>query len=190
MTVRCMNITLLLCAAISQASLAAERSVTLDPAASVVHFTLDTTFHVVHGTMALAGGTIHFDTATGEASGEITVDASRAETGNKSRDETMHAEVLETARYPTIVFKARRVEGAIVDPGRSDLKIVGVMSLHGADHPMTLNATVESAAGRVQAELTFPIPYVEWGLKDPSYFVARAARTVDIVVKAEGRWDQ
>ena len=101
----------------------------------------------------------------------------------------MHADVLETSRYPTIVFKPLRVEGTLVDPGRSELKIVGVMSLHGADHPMTLAATVESAQGRVHGELRFPIPYVEWGMKDPSIFVIRAARTVDIIVRAEGRWD-
>ena len=100
----------------------------LDPAASAVTFTLDTTFHEVHGTMVLTAGTIRFDTETGEASGEITVDATRTATGNEDRDETMHAEVLETARYPTIVFRARRVEGVVADPGRSELRIVGVMS--------------------------------------------------------------
>ena len=35
----------------------------------------------------------------------------------------------------------------------------------------------------------FPIPYVEWGMSDPSFFVARAAKTVDILVRAEGRWE-
>lgn len=186
---RRVELSLLLCAAVALPALAAERVVRLDPAASEVHFTLATTFHEVHGSMALSAGTIRFDTVTGEASGEIVVDATRAESGHEGRDETMHAEVLETARYPTIVFRAQRVEGALADPGRSELRIVGIMTLHGADHPMTIAAAVESAEGRVHGELKFPIPYVEWGLHDPSLFVARAAKTVDILVRAEGRWE-
>ena len=176
-------------AAIPLPALAAERVVVLDPAASAVSFTLDTTFHEVQGTMVLTAGTIRFDTETGEASGEITVDATRTATGNEDRDEKMHAEVLETARFPTIVFTARRVEGVVAEPGESELRIVGVMSLHGADHPMTISTTVESKDGKVRGELAFPIPYVEWGLHDPSFLVARAAKTVDILVRAEGRWE-
>ena len=167
---------------------AAERAVVLDAAGSTVTFTLDTTFHEVHGTMALKGGTVRFDPSTGLASGTITVDARRAETGNDKRDKTMHADVLESERYPTIVFRAERVEGTLVDPGHSDLRLVGVLTLHGADHNLTLTASVDSAGGRVRCELRFPIPYVEWGLHDPSFFVARTEKTVDVTVRVEGSW--
>jgi len=172
----------------SAVAAAAERAVVLDAAGSTVTFTLDTTFHEVHGTMALAGGAIRFDPATGAATGTITVDARRAETGNDKRDKTMHADVLESERYPTIVFRAERVEGTLVDPAHSDLRLVGVMTLHGADHKMTLTTSVDSADGKVRGELKFPIPYVEWGMHDPSFFVARAAKTVDVTVRVEGRW--
>jgi len=40
----------------------------------------------------------------------------------------------------------------------------------------------------VRGELHFPIPYVEWGMHDPSLFVARAAKTVDVTVRVEGHW--
>lgn len=168
---------------------AAQRAAVLDPSASQVAFTLDTTFHEVHGTMALTGGTIRFDPDTGEASGEITVDARKAETGNEGRDRKMHAVVLETALYPTIVFHPRRVEGTLIDPGRSELRLTGGMILHGAEHPMTVIAVVTSGNGALDGEVRFPIPYVEWGLKDPSILVARAAKTVEITVRAHGRWD-
>jgi len=39
-------------------------------------------------------------------------DATRAETGNQGRDRKMHEEVLESARYPEIVFT---VSGASAD---------------------------------------------------------------------------
>ena len=117
------------------ASAATERAVVLDPSASEVTFTLETTFHEVHGKLGAVAGTIHFDPATGAASGEITVDARRADTGNRERDEAMHAEVLESALFPTIRFRVERVEGTLVDPGHGELRLVGVLNLHGADHP-------------------------------------------------------
>jgi polyisoprenoid-binding protein YceI len=184
---RVRNATLVLLLALPAAAAAAQRAVVLDPSASEATFTLDTTFHEVHGTMGVVGGTIRFDPATGAASGEITVDARRTETGNRQRDETLHAEVLETGRFPTILFRVQRVEGKWIDSGRSDLRIVGVLSLHGTDHPMTIPVVAECAEGRVRGEMRFSIPYVEWGLHDPSFFVARAAKTVDARVRAEGR---
>jgi polyisoprenoid-binding protein YceI len=170
------------------ASTATERSLVLDPSASEVTFTLETTFHEVHGKMGAVAGTLRFDPDTGAASGEITVDARRADTGNRERDETMHAEVLETALFPTIRFRVERVEGTLVDPGRGELRLVGVLDLHGADHPMTIPVATEIAEGRVRGELELSIPYVEWGLHDPSFFVARAAKTVDARIRAEGRF--
>ena len=185
----CLTPMLVVCLAVASSTFAAQRVVVLDPSASSVSFTLDTTFHVVHGTMVLSGGTIRFDPKTGEASGTITVDARRAETGNTGRDKNMHTEVLESSLYPTIVFALQRVEGTLADSGRSELRLVGVMTLHGADHPMTLTASVETAKERVRGEMRFPVPYVEWGLKDPSLLVVRAAKTVDLVVRVEGRLD-
>ena len=168
---------------------AAERTVTLDAAASRVTFTLDTTFHEVHGTMTLSGGEIRFDPATGAASGEIVVDATKAQTGNDKRDKKMHDEVLETDRFPRVVFRPQRVEGSIAATGRSTIRIVGVLTLHGADHPMTLEATIEGSGDRVSGDLEMQVPYVDWGMKDPSIFVARAAKTVVVKIRAEGRWN-
>jgi len=175
--------------AVPAAAPAAERKVTLDPGESQVTFTLDTTFHEVHGTMALSGGEIRFDPATGAASGEVVVDAKRAETGNDKRDKKMHEEVLETGRFPSIVFRPERVEGAVAPSGPSTVRISGVLKLHGADHPMTLEVKVETNGSRVAGELEMQIPYVEWGMEDPSFFVARAAKTVSVRVRAGGHWD-
>src|ERR1700686_4875821 len=63
---------------------------TLDPAQSRVHWTVDSTLHTVHGTFALKSGTVQFDPETGKASGEIVVYAPSGESGNNSRDKRMH----------------------------------------------------------------------------------------------------
>jgi polyisoprenoid-binding protein YceI len=168
---------------------AAERTVILDAMACQVTFTLDTTFHEVHGTMALTAGQIRFDPSTGAASGEIVVDARQARTGSIQRDKKMHDEVLETGRFPRIVFRPERIEGAIAGAGQSSIRIVGMLTLHGADHPMTLEATVEDGGDRVRGDLEMRVPYVEWGIKDPSFLVMRAAKTVTVKVRAEGLWN-
>ena len=53
-----------------------QRTLEMDPAQSKVHFTVDSTFHTVHGTFQVKSGSIQFDPAGGPASGELVVIAS------------------------------------------------------------------------------------------------------------------
>lgn len=176
-----------LAAAIALPAAGAERVATLDPAATRVTFTLGTTFHEVHGTFAPASGSVRFDRSTGEASGTLAVDARSGETGNARRDRKMHESILESARFPSIAFRVERVEGRVPDAGRGDIRLAGVLSLHGADHPMTVPAAVDVAGDRFRAEVRLAIPYVEWGLEDPSFLFVRAEKSVAVTVLAEGR---
>jgi polyisoprenoid-binding protein YceI len=59
----------------------------LDVAKSKVHFTLDSSLHMVHVTFALKSGVVHFDPENGKASGEIFVYARSGDSGNAARDE-------------------------------------------------------------------------------------------------------
>lgn len=172
----------------SPGAAASEHVVILDLEVSRLSFTLDTTFHEVHGTLVLSGGQVRLDSATGAASGEITVDARRTGTGNSQRDRKMHGKVLESERYPVFVFRLQRVEGTIADAGRSEVRLVGSLSIHGADHPMILPASVEIDGDRLHADLRFEVPYVTWGMADPSLLFVRAAKTVQVSIRAEGRW--
>jgi polyisoprenoid-binding protein YceI len=164
----------------------AERLV-LDPADTTVSFQLPATGHDVHGVFALDHGEVVFDPATGAAQGEISVTATGAETGNKKRDKAMHGKVLESATYPLFVFRPQRVEGALPATGSAEIKIHGTLTLHGQDHPLTLPATVERDGDRLHATTTFSVPYVEWGLHDPSFLFFRVAKVVDVTISADGR---
>ena len=157
-----------------------------DPAASRLSFTLDATGHTVEGTIALKSGRIAFDPATGAASGEIVLDLKSTRTGSQGRDEDMHAKVLETGKYPTATFRAEKVHGAVAPSGTSQVTLEGILSFHGADHRMSLPAKVAVENGRVQADTQLQIPYVQWGLHDPSMFVLRVAKVVDVKVHATG----
>jgi polyisoprenoid-binding protein YceI len=157
-----------------------------DPAASKISFTLDATGHTVEGTMALKSGRIAFDPATGAASGELVLDLKSAQTGSEGRDEDMHAKVLETGKYPTATFRAEKVHGAVAPSGTSQVTLDGTLSFHGADHKMSLQARIAAGNGRIQADTQLKIPYVQWGLTDPSMFVLRVAKVVDVKVHAAG----
>jgi polyisoprenoid-binding protein YceI len=165
---------------------AEQRALVLDPAASRISFTLDATGHTVEGKMALQSGRIAFDPATGAASGEIVIDLKSAETGSDGRDKDMHEKVLETGKYPTAVFRAKKIRGTVASSGSSQVTIDGTLSFHGSDHKMSLPAKAEVENGRVNADAQLQIPYVQWGLHDPSKFVLRVGKVVDVKVHAVG----
>jgi polyisoprenoid-binding protein YceI len=158
----------------------------LDPKASAVRFTVDAFAHTIHGSFAVESGAIQFDPSTGAASGEVVVDAKSGETGNGSRDGKMHSSVLESARFPQIVFTATRVSGAFARDGASQLQLGGTIRLHGASHPVLLAVTAQSGAGKVTATAPLTVPFVEWGLEDPSNFVLRIAKQVEVEIHAQG----
>lgn len=179
-------LTVLTALAAAAAAQAQQQVLVLDPAATKVSFVLEATGHDVEGLLALQSGRVAFDPATGAASGEIAVDLTQGETGNKSRDKTMKQEVLETGKYPLAVFRVEKVEGTVAPAGASQISLDGVLTFHGAEHRMKLPATVDVQNGRLKAETRFPIPFVEWGLHDPSILMLRVAKVVSVKVAAAG----
>ena len=164
---------------------AASQKATFDPKRSQVRFVLDSPLHTVHGTFALRSGEVSFDPATGTASGTIVVDATSGESGNRSRDAKMHQEVLESARFPQIVFSAQRLEGAVPEQGTGSVKLHGTLSLHGAPHPVVLPATLKRQGDHLWATVRISIPFIAWGLKDPSLLLVKVDRKVEITIEAE-----
>jgi polyisoprenoid-binding protein YceI len=164
-----------------------ETALETDPAQTKVEFTLGDVLHTVHGTFRLKRGNIRFDPATGRASGELVVDATSGESGNGTRDSRMHKNILESDRYPEIVFRPDRVEGAVAPQGRSQVRLHGTFSIHGADHEMTMQADVEASQGQYAATVTFVVPYVKWGMKNPSTLFLRVKDEVDVTIHTVAR---
>jgi len=160
---------------------------TLDPAQSIVHWTVDSSLHTLHGTFALKSGKLHFDPETGKAGGEIVVAATSGESGNQSRDARMHKEILETPRYPEVIFRPTQVEGKVVQAGASDVKLNGVFSIHGADHDLTALVHAELTGDRWRGTSTFEVPYVKWGIKNPSNFLLKVKPVVNVELEMSGK---
>jgi polyisoprenoid-binding protein YceI len=166
---------------------AQETVVNFDPAQTKVEFKLDSTLHTVHGTFKLKSGTVKFDPSTGKASGAIIVDATSGESGNDGRDKKMHKEIIESEKYPEIVFTPKEIHGA--NPSApSQVTAVGTLRLHGQGHDMTLTiAVAPGSGGQFQADMDFSVPYVKWGLKSPNTWLLHASDTVDLEIHAAGQ---
>jgi polyisoprenoid-binding protein YceI len=159
----------------------------LDPAQSKVEFKLGDVLHTVHGTFQLTSGTLRFDAASGKASGEIVVDAASGDSGSKARDKRMNANILESAKFPRITFRPDRVEGKLAADGKSQVQLHGIFSIHGADHEMSVPASVEAVGGVYNVSTIFEVPYVKWGMKNPSTLILRVSDTVEITVRTTAR---
>ena len=166
--------------------LAAETTIELDPQSTSITFVLKATLHSVHGTADATSGSLTLDTESGAMSGEVVVDAVSANTGNNKRDKKMHAKVLRSAQHSRIVLRPHRLDGDLPTAGASDVTLHGDMVVLGQPHEVQIPLHIEIVDGRFTAAADFEVPYVEWGLEDPSTFVLRVAKLVEVKVAAKG----
>ena len=156
----------------------------LDPATTAVHWTLNTTVHTVHGTFKLKNGAVSIDPSTGNASGLIVIDATSGESGDSARDNRMQAAVLESAKYPVITFRPTHVDGKIDLASGGIVTVSGTLNLHGQDHPLKLTVNLHPQGTGAGLATHFTIPFVAWGLKDPSTFIFRTDKEVALDIDA------
>lgn len=167
-------------------SSAKEIVLTLDPGRSMLHWTLGTTLHTVHGTFTLKRGTVRFGEDTNYVKGEIVADATSGESGNGSRDKRMHNEILESQRYTEVIFRPEEVMGNLLPKGPSSVKIRGEITLHGSEHELTVPVQVEMTNDHWNGTAKFAVPYIQWGLKNPSNFLLKVDGTVQIDLEMTG----
>lgn len=163
-----------------------QTQITLDPAKTHVDWTLGDVLHTVQGTFQLKSGAIVFDPQTGEASGQIIVDATSGNSGNGTRDSKMKKEVLESARYPDIVFTPKHVSGYAPGQESSAVRVTGSFSIHGGAHELTLTLPIAVKDTSLEAHTKFDVPYVDWGMKNPSTLFLKVDKTVQISISAVG----
>jgi polyisoprenoid-binding protein YceI len=157
---------------------------TFDPASTSIHWTLGAVLHTVHGSFKLKSGSVHLDLNTGEMAGSLVVDATSGESGNSARDQTMHQSVLESSQYGTITFRPTHLKGTFQPNQAQTLTVDGVLNLHGKDHPLQLTVKLRPKSNEMSVATHFDVPYVQWGLKDPSTFVLRVSKNVSVDIEA------
>lgn len=166
---------------------AADYHLELAPETTRINWTLSDPLHTVKGTFKLKRGDIHFDPESGKASGQVIVDATSGESGSEARDGRMHRNVLESKKYPEVGFTPDRVEGKVELAGTSNVKLHGIFRIHGADHEITVPVQVTAKENQLAASLRFDVPYVAWGMKDPSVLFLKVGKSVVIEMETTGR---
>ncbi len=159
---------------------AQESVVQLDTTQTKIEFTLGDILHTVHGTFKLKSGTIRLDSSTGKMSGAIIVDATSGDSGNGSRDRRMHREILESGKFTEIIFTPNEVKGALAPQGSFRMEVSGRFHLHGQDHEVTLPIDIQADGQQLRLTTHLIVPYVQWGLKNPSTFILRVSDKVTI----------
>lgn len=167
---------------------AAPRVLELDAARTAIELRFGATLQTVRGALGPVAGTIQFDDETGNpAQGAVVIDLVEASTGVARRDRKMHQKILETSEYPRAVFRVERLDlPSPLRQGRNTLQLHGTLEFHGERRPLALPALAMVEGDELTATGTVDIPYVEWGLRDPSYLLLRVAKQVRAAVRAVG----
>jgi polyisoprenoid-binding protein YceI len=161
----------------------------LEPAKTTITFSLTGWPHNTHGTFKLRHGLIRIDPMTGKMDGIVLVDASSGNSGETIRDARMRSSVLEVSRFPEISFAPQNVESHGVPEGTFPVKVRGLL-LHGTQHDFSVIAFVSRSTNNATIHCSFVVPYVEWGLEDPSILMFKVSKQVfvDVTTNARLTW--
>src|SRR3984957_1924844 len=159
---------LTLAAILAPAALAQHQTFVVNPDASEVKIALKTTHELVNGTFHVQSGSIEFDRNTPKMSGSVVVLAGSGKTGNDSRDKKMNKDILQVEQHAIVSFEPKSYAGTIAPSGDSTIQVTGIFTLLGAPHEITIPILVHLESTTAGANAHFVVPYVRWGVKNPS----------------------
>ncbi|HEY4010651.1 MAG TPA: YceI family protein [Acidobacteriaceae bacterium] len=175
---------------LAPATLAQHQTFAINPDASEVKMTLNTTHEVVNGTFHIQSGSIEFDSSNPGMAGSVVVLAGSGKTGNDSRDKKMNKDILKVDQYTTVSFAPKTYTGAIAARGDSTIQVSGVFTLLGDPHNLTIPMQIHIDGSKATAKAKFIVPYVQWGLKNPSFMFWKAENDVAIDLNLVGQISQ
>ena len=176
-----------LAAVFASAALAQHQTFVVNPDTGEVKITLKTTHELVNGTFHVQSGSIEFDPSASKMAGAVAVLAGSGKTGNDSRDKKMNKDILKVEEHATVSFEPKSYTGALSPSGESTIQVTGIFTLLGTPHEITIPILVHLEGTTATAKAHFVIPYVQWGLKNPSFFVWKADNDVAIDLFLAGR---
>ena len=169
------------------AALAQRQTFAVNPDASDVKMKLKTTHEVVNGTFHVQSGSINFDRTASNISGTVIVAAGSGKTGNDSRDKKMNKDILKVDQFATVSFAPKTYDGTIAASGDSTIQVSGVFTLLATPHDLTIPMQIHIDGSKATAKGQFVLPYVQWGLKNPSFLIWKAENDVGIDLNLVGQ---
>ncbi len=171
---------------LAPAALSQHQTFVVNPDASEVKMTLKTTHEIVNGTFHIQSGSIEFGRSTPKMSGLVVVLAGSGKTGNDSRDKKMNKDILKVDQFTTVSFAPKTYTGIIAPSGDSSIQVSGVFTLLGNSHDLTIPMQIHMDGSKGTAKAQFVVPYVQWGLKNPSFLIWKAENDVAIDLSLVG----
>jgi len=159
----------------------------IEVAGSSVRWELPASFRPIRGIVPLFHGFVEADpvpSGAWDVRSRIVVPAAGMRTGSLIRDRTLREKVLETERFPEIVFELRRFTGDLSSfrPGETfSVQVVGDLTVHGKTAPVQLPVDVSVFPKAVVIRASFPVHWKKYGLQDPSFpVVARVKEPMQV----------
>ena len=172
---------------LAPAAFAQHQTFAVNPDASEIKMKLNTTHEVVTGIFHVQSGLINFDRTASHISGIVIVAAGSGKTGNDSRDKKMNKDILKVDQFATVSFTPKTYNGMIAASGDSTIQVSGVFTLLGTPHDLTIPMQIHADGMKTTAKAQFVVPYVQWGLKNPSFLIWKAENDVAIDLNLAGQ---
>ncbi len=100
--------------------------------------------------------------------GSLAVTDDVSERDRREMERTMREEVLESARYPEILFHSSNVSGSKAGEGQYSLNLRGDLSLHGTTNSQVVPAQVIVNGDTLRAHGEFTVRQTAYGIKPVS----------------------
>ncbi len=97
--------------------------------------------------------------------GSLAVTNDISDKDRREIEQTMSQEVLETTRYPEIVFESSNVSASRAGDGQYFINLVGNLSLHGVTNSQPVSAQVTVNGNMLRAHGEFSLRQTAYGIK-------------------------
>lgn len=140
-------------------------------ASSHVRFDAKAFMHTFAGTTSKVDGTIRIGDPErlSDAEACVQIDAASLDTGNSTRDETMRHDHLETARFPTIDFLLKTVDGVTHQAESWDFRARGMLSLHGVSREIQFPIRARQQGDTVLLAGQLPLKMTDYRIRIPRF---------------------
>lgn len=182
-------VSLLLTLAGSMAQSNTGRSLALSPTNTTIAFTVDSTWHTVHGKATDVSGVVNGDSLwkLSSLNGEVTIPVTGLDTESSMRDKKMRT-VMHASEHPTISFRFNQGRGNCSRASSENCRgeLPGTLTIAGVSLPVMLAVEYLHHEGTLTVQASTTIRWADFGVEDPSILVARVApeTTIAITVKA------
>jgi polyisoprenoid-binding protein YceI len=99
----------------------------------------------------------------------------------------MNKDILKVDQFATVFFTPKTYTGTIAASGDSTIQVSGVFTLLGTPHDLTIPMQIHIEGSKATARAQFVVPYVQWGLKNPSFLIWKAENDVAIDLNLVGQ---